>query len=86
MFQDIKTIIVLVKGLEVIAKCCLNWISSHDDLCCCAEYLNVENQVESYNTCHQSDAQKQMVEYGFGRRFHAPNYSNVEVFFHIYIP
>ena len=27
-----KTINVLVKGLKVVVKCCLNWISFHDDL------------------------------------------------------
>ena len=32
----------LVKGLKAVAKCCLNWNSFHDDLCCCVEYLNVE--------------------------------------------
>jgi hypothetical protein len=47
-----KTIITLVKGLRVVAKCCLNWISFHDDLCCCVEYSNLENQVGIFNTYH----------------------------------
>ena len=28
-----KTIMFLVKGLKVVAKHCVNWISFHDDLC-----------------------------------------------------
>ena len=31
----------------------------------------------------KSDAQKQMVEYAFGRRFHDLNYIKVGIFFHI---
>ena len=57
-----------VKGLSLVAKRCLNWISFHDDLCCCVEYSNVENQVEILMVIIQSDAQKQMVESSFGRR------------------
>jgi hypothetical protein len=52
MLQYIKTLIMLVKGLKVITKRCLNWISFHDDLCCCVEYSNVENQAEIYNNYH----------------------------------
>jgi hypothetical protein len=44
-----KTIIFLVKGLEVVAIHYLSWISFHDDLCCCVAYSNVENQVEIFN-------------------------------------
>ena len=32
----------LVNGLKVVAKHCLNWISFHDDFCCCVEYSHVE--------------------------------------------
>ena len=39
----------LVKGLKVVAQCCLNWNFVHDDLCCCVKYSNVENQVEIFN-------------------------------------
>ena len=31
----------------------------------------------------KSDAQKQMIEFGFGRRFHDLNYFAVGIFFHI---
>ena len=34
MLRYTKTIIFGVKGLKAVAKCCLNWISFHDDLCC----------------------------------------------------
>ena len=47
-----ETIVFAVKGPKVVAKCCLNWISFHDDLCCCVEYSNIENQVEIFNTYH----------------------------------
>ena len=53
VFQYTTTIIVLVKDLKVVATCCLNWISFHDDLYRCVEYSNVENQVEIFNTRHQ---------------------------------
>ena len=52
VLRSTKTIIFLVKGRKVVAKCCLNWTSFHDDLCCCVEYSNVENQVEIFNTYH----------------------------------
>ena len=44
-----KTLFVLVKGLKVVAKHCLNWIFPHDNLCCCVEYSNLENQDEIFN-------------------------------------
>ena len=47
-----KTIIFGIKSLKVVAKCCFNWISYHDDLCCCVEYSTVEYQVEIFNTYH----------------------------------
>ena len=47
-----------VKGLKVVAKCFLNWISFHDDLCCYVEYSNVENQVEIFNTYHKKRCSK----------------------------
>jgi hypothetical protein len=43
VFRYSKTIIFGVKGLKVVAKHCLSWISFHDDLCCCVEYSNVED-------------------------------------------
>ena len=52
VLQYTKTITFLAKGLKVVAKCYLNWNSFHDDLCCCVEYSNVENQVEIFNTDH----------------------------------
>ena len=52
VLQYTKPIISWVKGLKVVAKRCLNLISFHDDLCCCVEYSNVENQVEIFNTYH----------------------------------
>ena len=52
VLQYNKTIILLVKGANVVAKCCLNWISFCDDLCYCVEYSNVEYQVEIFNTYH----------------------------------
>jgi hypothetical protein len=72
-----------VKGLKVVAKHCLNWISFHDDLCYYVEYLNIENQVEILNLIIKSDAQKQMVEYGLGCKFHVLNYFEFGIFFHI---
>ena len=48
----IKTIISLVKGLKVVAKCCLNWIFFNDDLFCYVKCSNVEYQVEIFNTYH----------------------------------
>jgi hypothetical protein len=51
MLQYTKTIIFMVKGLEVVAKRCF-WISFHDDLCCYVGYSNVEIQVEIFNTYH----------------------------------
>ena len=76
-----KTIIFLVKGLKVVAKRCLNWIFFHDDLYCCVKYSNVEYQVEIFKLIIKSDAQKQMVEFSFGRRFHDLNYFEVGIFF-----
>ena len=80
-----KTIFFLVKGLKVVGKRCLNLISFHDDLCCCVEYSNVGNQVEILNTVLiiKTSAQKQMVEFGFGHRFHDHNYFELEMFFYI---
>ena len=53
MLRYTKTIKFMVKGLKVVAKRYLNWISFHNDLCCCVEYSNVENQVEIFNTYHK---------------------------------
>ena len=53
MLRYTKTIIFLVNGLKVVAKCCLNWISSHDGLFCRVEYSNIENQVEIFKTYHE---------------------------------
>ena len=44
-----KTIIVLVKGLKIVEKGCLNWILFDDDLYCCVIYSNVEYQNLSLN-------------------------------------
>ena len=49
----IKTIMFLVKGLKVVAMCCFQWVSFHDDLCHCVEYSNVENQVEIFNASYE---------------------------------
>jgi hypothetical protein len=77
MLRYTKIIIPLVKGLNIVAKCCLNWISFHDDLCCCIGCSNVANHVEII----KSNAQKQSVEFAFGRRFHDLNYIEVEFIF-----
>ena len=69
VFQYNKIKISLVKGLKVVANCCLNWISVLDDLCYCVEYSNVENQVEIFSFIIKSDAQMQMIEYGFKHRY-----------------
>ena len=81
-----------VKGLKVVAKCCLNWISFHDDLCCCVEYSNVENDLQylslkviklrSSIRILKSDVQIQMIESGLGCRFHDLHYFEVWIFFH----
>ena len=41
-----KSIIFWVKGLKIVANRCLNLSSFHDDLCCCFEFSNIENQVD----------------------------------------
>ena len=69
---------IIVKGLKVVAKGYLSWIFLFfiDDLYCCVEYSNVKYQAEIFNSKHQ----KQMIEYGFGHRFHDLNYIEVEIF------
>ena len=53
-----KTIIDVVKGLKVVAKCCVSWIFIHDDLYVFVKYSNVEYQVETSKPIIKSDAQK----------------------------
>ena len=48
----------------------------------CAEYSNVRNLRFSILII-KSDAQKQMIEFGFRHRFHDLNYFEVGNFFHI---
>jgi hypothetical protein len=43
-FWCIQIIIVLVKRLKVVAKCCLNWIFFHGALYCCVRYSTIEYQ------------------------------------------
>ena len=72
-----------VKGLKVVAKRCLNYISFHDGFCCCIEYSNVEIKLRSSILIIKNDAQKQMVESSFGHRFHDLSYFKLIIFFHI---
>ena len=51
-YNKIKPFFSFLKGLKVVPKCCLDCISFHDDICCCVQYLKVENQVEILNTYH----------------------------------
>ena len=62
-----QNLILLVKGLEVVAECCYNWgYFFQDDLYCCVKYSNVEYQVEIFKILIiKSGAQKQRVEYEF---------------------
>ena len=83
MLQHTKTIHFWVKGLIIVVKHCINWIYFHDDFCGCVEYSDVENQVEIFNTNHTNEAQKEMFEFVFGRRFHDLNYFEGGFFFHI---
>ena len=78
-----KTNYTLVKGLKVGAKRCLNWISFHDDLCCCVEYSNAKIKLRFSILIIKSDGQKEMVEFGFRCRFRDLNYFEVGIFFHI---
>lgn len=53
VLRYIKTIFVLVKGLEEVAKCCLDGIDFfHDDLYHCVNYSNKEDEVEIFKTYH----------------------------------
>ena len=53
VLRYIKTVFFGVKGLKVVARRYLHWISFHDDLCRYVhEYSNVEDQVQIFNTYH----------------------------------
>ena len=47
-----------VKGLKVVAKRCLHWISFHDDLCWCVVYSIVVKEVEIFDTYHEKCCSK----------------------------
>ena len=81
MLQLTKTILFLVKGLKVVAKRCLNWISFHDGLCCCVEYSNVESKLRFSILIIRTDAQKPIVEFSLGVDFITPIILNFEFFF-----
>ena len=76
----------VVKGLKVVAKCCLNCeffnFFFHNDLYCCLKDSNVEYQAKIFKLINEGDAQKQMIESSFGCRFRDLNYFDV-VNFHI---
>ena len=70
-FGILKTIIFLVKCLKVLANHSLNWFVFHGNLYCRVEYSNIKYQDEIFKThIFESDAHKQKVKYGFGRKFH----------------
>ena len=75
-----ETIIFLVKGLKVVAICYFfncYFFFFNDDLYCCAKYSNVEIKLRSSILSIKCDAQKQMIEFGFGPRVHDLNYFEV---------
>ena len=79
-----KLIIILVKRLKIITKCCLSWIFVfHSALYCCARYPNIEYHTEIFkNFSSKNIAQKVMAKFGFGCRFHClniPSYSLISL-------
>ena len=56
------------------------WTLFHVDLYCCVKYSSVEYQDEIFKRIIKSNVQKQMLKFGFGRKFHDLNY--FEFFFH----
>ena len=61
-----------------------SYLLFHDDLYCYVEYVNVEYQLErSSQVIIKHHSQKQMVDFGFGNRFHDLKYFEVGSSFHI---
>ena len=58
MLWYIKTIFFLVKHLNVVAECCLNWPFFHGALYCCVRYSNIECQDEIFKTYHKKYCSK----------------------------
>ena len=84
MLQFTKTIIFLVKGLKVVAKRCLNWISLRANLCYCVWILKCRKS--SWDLKYSSlkvMLKSKWFEYSFRHRFHDLNYFEVGIFFHI---
>ena len=78
-----KTINLLVKGIKIVAKRCLNWIFSYDNLYYWfnTQIYNIKLRFLILNI--KINPQKQMVEYSVGHRFHDINYYEVEIPSHI---
>ena len=67
MLRYTKIMIVLVKGLKVVAKCCLSWVFF---ILISNVVLNTQMQNIEFKTSKliiKSDIQKQIIEYGFER-------------------
>jgi hypothetical protein len=84
VLRYIKTIIFWAKGLKVVAKRYLTWIFFMNSIVVLnTQMLNTQMlniKLRSSILSIKSDAEKQVVEYGFGCRFHDLNYFEVEFF------
>ena len=85
VLRYIKTMMFAVKGLEVVAKCYSNW---NFLMMTSIVMLNTQiwnTKLRSSKLSINSDAQKQMVESGFGHRFHDLNYFVLFLFLKIIV-
>jgi hypothetical protein len=79
VLRYIKTIIFWAEGLKVVAKRYLTLILFMNSIVVLnTQMLNIK--LRSSILSIKSDAEKQVVEYGFGCRFHDLNYFEVEIF------
>jgi hypothetical protein len=79
-------VIVVIKGLEVVANCFFKLIFFLFMMTCFG-VLNKSRRMSSWDLLKliiiKSDAQKRVVEYGLERRFHDLQYFKVGIFSHI---
>ena len=76
-----KIVIVLVKGLKVVAKCCLNYMFfSTRTFIVVLNNQMLNTKLRSSELIVKSDAHKQMVESIFERRFHDLKYLEFGIF------
>ena len=78
-----KTMIVLVKHLKIIAKCCLKCMFFLGALYCCVRYSSIKYQDEILQLIIKSIIQKVIAKSSFKRRFHDLKYFEVGYLFHI---